>query len=139
MTELKVSAFASDLGADQDSGTITLCKPGCIAVPLHQGHGFIKPGRINGNMGLDPPVNGLGRFRRGADDQDFFRLDVLCQLSQVNDQLLPHEKKVTTLSALFGDLPATSGWVLCESNQPLAGFELMGDSSLNTMAAVSAQ
>ena len=56
-------------------------------------------------------------------------------------QLGPREKLLTSLRDLFqmSDLPLNAAWVYCESDLPLAGFELFGDNSFEKMAALTAQ
>ena len=62
-------------------------------------------------------------------------------LMETQRNLNGNEKLVTLVTDLFDlqALPANAGWVACTGDQLLAGFELFGDFTGNTMAAVIAR
>ncbi|MCB1051567.1 MAG: hypothetical protein KDC71_13300 [Acidobacteria bacterium] len=60
-------------------------------------------------------------------------------LSSVQRSLDAHEKWVFTLDDLFGSIPVNAGWVRCQADQNLMGFELFGGTDGETMAALRAE
>ncbi|MCB1053527.1 MAG: hypothetical protein KDC71_23190, partial [Acidobacteria bacterium] len=60
-------------------------------------------------------------------------------LLTVTQDLAANQKKVSSLTGLFGELPANGAYVRVRAGMPLAGFELFGDQSLEMMAGLVAE
>jgi len=62
-------------------------------------------------------------------------------IAETQKSLNANEKLVSLVTDLFGlaTLPSHAGWVACEADQLIAGFELFGDLAGDTMAAVIAR
>ena len=46
-TELEVPSLASDLGTDQQSGPVVICKPSGVSVSLNKGEFLVENGRLD--------------------------------------------------------------------------------------------
>ena len=72
MGELEISALGTNLGADQDSGSVLLRKPGCVLVALEQGEVFVKQGGRRADLFEQGGLDFLGEFTAVADEEKFF-------------------------------------------------------------------